>query len=52
MRPVNEGVRFIGVRPPSHESRDTSEPARLGGRDPGCDPGPRDGGRLPDRLPG
>ena len=45
-------MRLMGVRPPSLESRDTSEPARLGGREPGRDPGPRDWGRLPPRLPG
>lgn len=57
MRPEKDGVRFIlGVLEPSYESRETSEPARLiglePGLDPGLDPGPRDGGLLPPRLPG
>lgn len=49
--PVKDGVRLILDLPPSYESRDTSEPALLGGRDPGRDPGPLEGGRLPPLLP-
>jgi len=52
VRCEKEGVRLMGVRPPSLESSDTSDPARLGGREPGRDPGPLEAGRLPPRLPG
>lgn len=52
-RCVKDGVRLMGVRLlPSLESRDTSDPARLGGRELGRDPGPLEAGRLPPRLPG
>lgn len=50
---MKDGVRLMGVRLlPSLESSDTSDPARLGGRELGRDPGPLEAGRLPPRLPG